>query len=159
VTTWRYKLPPIKGEGWAIVVMDSTGLFATVSDYGNYAFLWTHHGHDDFRKFVMGLDADYVRCKLDSSTQLNVDKTIKAIRTYILTARREGSFEKDEARDEWERLEYVGDEAELMTFVQDTGINDAWELYVYEPTPAIAGFVSKILPRLQEAIRIELDAY
>lgn len=57
-TLRRYALPSVKGEGWAIIVIGSDGYFSTVSDWGNYAYLWTHPGCE-FRHFLAGLDADY----------------------------------------------------------------------------------------------------
>jgi hypothetical protein len=60
-----YKLPSAGcGEGWAIIVIDTdSGFFATVSAFGNYAYLWTSTGCE-FRKFLIGLYADYLCKKL-----------------------------------------------------------------------------------------------
>lgn len=59
-----YKLPSIKGEGWAHISLNTeTGFFATVSDWGNYAYIWTAPG-GEFRAFLMGLQPDYLYGKL-----------------------------------------------------------------------------------------------
>ncbi|ARF67055.1 hypothetical protein B7C51_19310 [Paenibacillus larvae subsp. pulvifaciens] len=42
---------PIDGEGWGIFILDETGMFAAVTDYGNCAYKWPHSGCEDFRHF------------------------------------------------------------------------------------------------------------
>ena len=59
----RYALPSVKGEGWAIVVLGSDGYFSAVSDWGNYAYIWTHPGCE-FRRFLVGCDAHYFWTKI-----------------------------------------------------------------------------------------------
>src|SRR4051812_17884112 len=59
----RYDVTSVKHEGWAVVVVDSKGFLGVFSDYGNYAYHWTHFG-DDFKKFLAGLDWDYLYGKL-----------------------------------------------------------------------------------------------
>lgn len=55
-TLWRYSVPSKNGEGWAIFVLGSDGFFSVVSDFGNYAFLWTDPGVKDFREFFLNID-------------------------------------------------------------------------------------------------------
>lgn len=55
----RYKIPSVKGEGWAVVVIGSDGYFSAVSDCGNYAHLWSHHGCADFRQFLIRAVEDW----------------------------------------------------------------------------------------------------
>jgi len=68
VLVWRYALHPLPKGGWAKILLDSTGIFAAVSDWGNYAFVWSawKHGQEDFRTFVAELekDPDYAAGKL-----------------------------------------------------------------------------------------------
>ena len=49
----RYNIPSINGEGWAVVVLDlKDGYFSTVSDWGNYSYMWPNIGE--------GLGSSYV---------------------------------------------------------------------------------------------------
>ena len=53
-------------EGYAYIVIDTdAGFFSTVSDWGNYAYRWSHPGCE-FRKFLVGLEPDYLLRKLMS---------------------------------------------------------------------------------------------
>src|SRR4051812_42726931 len=85
VTLRRYSLPSEKGEGWAIVVLGSDGFFSAVSDWGNYAYIWTNPGCE-FRKFLTQVDASYFWSKITSGrttrvfdpeeTEKNIDKAL-----------------------------------------------------------------------------------
>lgn len=51
LTVWQYDLPSEEGSGWGTFLLRSDGYFSCVTDYGNYAFRWLHHGEADFRLF------------------------------------------------------------------------------------------------------------
>lgn len=56
-----YHLPNVNGEGYAYILLDlEKNMFATVSDWGNYACRWSAPG-PDFRRFLARCDGDYVR--------------------------------------------------------------------------------------------------
>jgi hypothetical protein len=56
-----YYLTSIADEGYAYILLDTeTNMFATVSDWGNYACRWSAPS-SEFRNFLTGLDGDYVR--------------------------------------------------------------------------------------------------
>ncbi len=156
---WRYDMPPIQCEGWAVVVMCSDGYFSTVSDYGNYAFWWTHHARDDFRKFILSADDDYVRRKLDPEKHYDGNTTLWIVKSAIIRLRREGEWTRDQAREEWDLLdEYDLYEAEgFSRWYEATKIPDAHECYHQSPSAQIMGFVEHTLPRLKQLIRAELD--
>lgn len=46
------------------IVLTSDGSFMSVTDYGNFSFSWRHHGSDDFRQFLIGLDKGYFAGKM-----------------------------------------------------------------------------------------------
>lgn len=162
----RYYLPnsdPL--EGWAIIVLGSDGFFSAVSDYGNYAFLWTHHGCDDFREFLLRAerDWDYFLRKLSPEQTYDGEKTVRAIRREILEARRNGRISKRMARLEWDLLEECEAGLEYETgfahWYGQTDLDDeAFGLRrVSHDSNAIA-FVRKTMPRLAEVLRAELEA-
>ena len=42
VICWRYVIPNVQYDGWAIVHVDSSGFLGIVSDFGNYAYRWVN---------------------------------------------------------------------------------------------------------------------
>lgn len=162
IKIWRYLIPPVDNiEGWGIFLLDSTGMFAAVTDYGNYAYKWTHHGRDDFRKFVIGLEkeSDYLLGKVAPNKEYDGEGTIKRIKKDILEHRREGAYTKDFARREWILINNNGNMDSAYGFYkwyEETAITDASEFYTEKwPTSYIA-FAKKLIPRLTNAIRKEL---
>lgn len=178
VTVWRYSLPPEADRisGWAIVLMDASGMFAAVSDYGNYAYKWSSFGHDDFRRFVIGLEADYTRRKLSPGQSYDAELTLRAVKGEIMRLRLRGGREgvpdpesmdgrtlgrplnRDEAREEWERLKNHSDlwtREDYAVWAQDTRL-DYFELSRTKPDVRAVSFCERILPRLQAILRDEL---
>jgi len=50
--------------GWlGQVVITSDGMFAAVTDYGNFSYSWRSFG-DDFKKFLLKLDTTYFASKM-----------------------------------------------------------------------------------------------
>lgn len=58
-TVWQYDFSSVNGEGWGSFVLRSDGYFSAVTDFGNYAYRWLNHGHDDFREFWLENRWDY----------------------------------------------------------------------------------------------------
>ena len=164
VQIWRYSIPPLNGQGWGIFILDSTGMFAAVTDYGNCAFKWTHHGCNDFREFLAKVKPcrlnDYCIIKLFGSKNVfDSDETLKEIKRHILTYRYEDEYSKDFARKEWGLLEDYYDESEFGfgRWLEETSISDAYEFAVYDYSAGAKMFGSELLPRLAEVLREELQ--
>jgi hypothetical protein len=160
IKMWRCAIPSIKGQGWGIFLLDSTGMFAAVTDYGNYAFKWTHHGCDDFREFVIDLknSPDYVLGKVSHGKEYQGQKTNENIKNEILRARREGYLSEDQAKEEWE---LVGDELEyhegFLDWYNQTSLCDAQEMSRYDYPPDEKAFAKILLPRLAQILEKELE--
>jgi hypothetical protein len=166
VKSWRYALPSEKGEGWAIVHMDSRGFFATCSDYGNYAYHWSSFG-EDFRSFMLHMerDYDYFGNKLDHDKwhSFSLEQTVKHIKQRILERRREGRFDKDEALEEWECVRDLDDgNISWEEWVKSQKLYEDWsaaaDLACHEPRGDILAFCKKTLPRLCKILKAELEA-
>lgn len=161
VVCWRYALPPIRHEGWAIVHVDSHGFFGVVSDFGNYAFHWSAFG-DDFRQFLTEISADYLCGKLGGApNHLDVRATTQRFREDILHDRRDGRLDRQRARELWTtteefRHELISFEELVEAFSAESP--DCWEWGYYDFAPALRGFAQHIWPRLMTAIRTDLDA-
>jgi hypothetical protein len=168
IATWRYHLPSIKGEGWAIIFMDSQGSFAALSDWGNVSNRWPDESDErDFRDFIIGCDDDYLRRKFghqfgQNREEYDGEATLASLKQYILRARRDGSWSKEEAADEWELLEHyqqLETEIDFSNWYQSSGttIGDAYEFVHRRFDNGVTNFVAKAMPRLREVLRAELE--
>jgi hypothetical protein len=165
VKLWRYVLPSTNGlEGWAEIVICSSGFFAAVSDYGNYAFGWRSMGVDDARKFFISasLDWSYFANKLGGPLSREYDgvATLRAIREEIVRRRRSGEWSRHEARDEWDRADSNIEDAKEWFGIwwAATKIEDAHELQRHCCNVSLEAFCKQTLSRLAEVIRAELAA-
>lgn len=163
VTIHRYYLPSIKGEGWAVVLIGSDGMFTALSDYGNYGYWWSHHGCKDVREFFLRAtkDPDYFVRKLTHGHQdiYDGDATVKDIKKYILEVRRDRSWTAEKARAEWELLDNyeIADSSEgFSRWYDNTRIDEAYEYRHTKPQPQAVAFVEKVMRRLEEVIRLDL---
>ncbi|MEV2908670.1 hypothetical protein ABNF65_08405 [Paenibacillus larvae] len=105
---WRYDIPPIDGEGWGTFLLDEKGMFAAVTDYGNCAYQWTQSGCIDFRHFFAKERTNwgYFLPKLFYKLkEYDGDETLKRVKEDIISCRRDGTFTREKARQEWDLLE------------------------------------------------------
>lgn len=158
---WRYIVKP-GPWGWGIFLLDSTGMFAVVSDYGNYAFKWTDWGKRDFRLFLIGLDKSYLCGKLamDRSREYQGQRTLENIRDQIIQLRRDGSLTKEQARKEWELAKMVDSHyaEDFAEWLRETKLgSDSYELSVYDTPAQIRLFYDRVFTRLVEVIKEDLN--
>lgn len=158
IQMWRYDLPPVNGEGWGIFLLDSTGMFAAVTDYGNYAYCWTHHGETDFRKFVIDLEKSpgYLLGKVARHAySYDGEKSLDLIKENILELRKDGSLTKEDARKEWDLLDDYEFESECNfgQWLDKTSLGDAWEYYRESYSVSACAFAKELIPRLATVLR------
>ncbi|AHD04899.1 hypothetical protein ABNB59_06440 [Paenibacillus larvae] len=159
---WRYDIPQIDGEGWGTFLLDETGMFAAVTDYGNCAYKWPHSGCEDFRHFFAQERTNwgYFLPKLFYELkEYDGDETLQRIKEYIISCRRDGTFTREKARQEWDLLErhdWLYGDFEFAYWYDETSISDAEEFYIRGYPSSALAFVNKLLPRLSKAIREEL---
>jgi hypothetical protein len=161
VQTWRYHLPNVKGEGWAIAFLDAIGCFTVLSDYGNYGHRWPQAGWGpgDFRVFFLQTDDDYVMRKLARRDTYYGDRTLRAVKERILECRRTEFRSREWARQEWDlldRYDRLYSREDFAMWYTHTRIEDPSELAVYDVDSDVRGFIAHVLPRLREAIRSQL---
>lgn len=156
---WNYNFPPIGFEGWAKIILREDGFFAAVSDYGNYAYLWTHHGEDDFRKFFLKVNSDYIMSKLNPKKEINIVKSFENIKQYILRNRRERSYNAYKARSVWnEVFEYEYDDDWDGFCRHSEHINEPWEFTIHEYPSDVRAFAENIVcKRLRNILSEELE--
>ena len=163
---WRYSIPSIDGiEGWGIFLLDSTGMFSCVTDYGNYAFKWTHHGMDDFREFFLSDSYDYYVNKLyklnGGQLEFQAEQTVKRIKESILRSRYEDHMDEETARKEWDLLELIDwdmNEISQHEWYQQTDLCDAHEYFIYDYPANVKALRDCLLPRFCEVIKRELES-
>lgn len=167
IKLYRYDLPNVDGEGWAIIVLGSDGFFSAVSDYGNYGHYWSAHGTDDFRQFVLrrctevGWESN--AAKLGHGTEYDGAATCAAIETEIRRRREAGELSDCEALNELELLEDhddVSSSQDLALWLNATELEQIFEtgLVVYSHPSDVRAFCQKTLPRLAEVLCAELAA-
>lgn len=81
------------------------GVLSIVSNYGSMGYRWEAPGNN-FKKFLIELNTDYLMNKLGKRA-FNLDGTIKNVKNWIISCRREKNCTKEEARYVWD---YVIDE-------------------------------------------------
>ena len=142
--------------GWAIIVLDTEiGFFATVSDYGNYSYVWSSPG-GEFRKFLCGVHTDYLYGKLTHVQDVYDDEATKtAILARIEESKRSLDYELEQRI--FTEHDFDGEEG-FNDWACNTSIDRAWELQARRPEPQCWHFCEKTFPRFQKMLEEELVA-
>jgi len=160
----RYNIPSINGEGWAVVVLDlKDGYFSTVSDWGNYSYMWTNIGPLDFRQFLCSTAPDSFWGKITQGREAwvwDVDATQKAIQLKLDAMLAAGKITTrliEEARDLSSTVE---DWHSLTSWTEDLDLDyqDWVDIPVSKREGQSWSFVEKVLPRLRLLLQEELAA-
>ena len=64
VTVKSYTLLNDNGTWLGQVVLTSDGMYASVTDYGNFSYAWRRYGLNDFREFLINLNTQYFGDKM-----------------------------------------------------------------------------------------------
>ena len=64
ITAKSYRLEKENGGWLGQIVLTSDGMFASVTDYGNFSFKWGAYGDMPFAEFMLSLETDYFAGKL-----------------------------------------------------------------------------------------------
>lgn len=108
VSAKSYTLKDGKGNWLAQVVLTSDGMFASVTDWGNFSFAWRSFGEKDFRKFICELGTDYFankmahgfsyvlhNKKIDHAAQIFAKKILPPLQAILLEEISKESKDKD----------------------------------------------------------------
>jgi len=147
-------------EGWGKFVIDSSGYFSAVSDYGNYAFQWSAFGEGvDFRDFLCSLNSDYLMGKLGRRDWFDSTKTHGKIKRIIIEMRKDGSVTKEAARDVWEDMPNPCDtETDYREYLEGKWgfFQDLCGIMDYDFPPDLMAFATRLYPRLVGEMRQEI---
>lgn len=64
VTAKSYTIETEAGSWLGQVILTNDGFYSSVTDYGNFSYVWRHRGEKDIRKFIIGLEVDYFAAKM-----------------------------------------------------------------------------------------------
>jgi len=131
-------------RGWVSVAIRSS--------YGNFGHFWNSIGPGKWSDFLNQIDLHYTMMKLSDQSiyEFDSDATLISVREKVLRYRKEGTLDRNEARNIWNTLEYYVDEStgpemfcqylrEHDIFVDDTSGN-----LIYALRPSIQAFWDRI---------------
>jgi hypothetical protein len=153
----RYEVKPETRLGpWGIFIVDTDrGILAVVSDFGNYAYLWTDPGCE-FRAFLLKCEEDYLVDKLvmgrPDRDEYDPEATERAVKAAIKEHEGDQKLEK--------LILEEHDLSELESFHQwlaDTHLREAHDLVVYVPNRQCSALLEKVWPRFRELLKKELE--
>lgn len=163
VTTRFYQVRPLqRGWGWGgRFWLTSDGCLSIYSDWGNYGYWWTHPGCE-IREFLCRIDDDYLLGKLCSGSGLRdvIDEEAceRAIKEHILEYRRQGYYDREFARKEWDLVceSSFSTEVEAHEWYRETRLEEAFEFIRYERPPQAVAFVKHCWPAFRAALRRDI---
>ncbi len=153
------------GDYITALVDTTIGVLAVISDYGNYAYQWTHPGRE-FRAFLADLDADYLCKKLTHGRRdakvFDEEATKKVLGEALDEAEKEswnnlGVGWRDYAT-EVERLKNfrMPDEVSYLAWQSETMLTQSEGYAQYVPNPDAWNFCTKVWPRFAALLKQEL---
>lgn len=157
-----YRIPsdPKTREGYAFIFIETElGLFSTISDWGNYGYIWNAPGKE-FREFLLDLKTDYLRSKLlqDQGHQTQVFDA-EATRKAILEAIDKSAFSEVERQEEKEALDnrVPMEEDDYGAWQTETRLSEPWSLGVWSHNLQCTAFCEKVfMTKFKELLRAEL---
>lgn len=155
---------------WAfLLINEEIGIVSIVSDYGNWSAVWMpkHHGRQSLKHFIAEGDCDYLAKKLmrdEDRRQFNCDRTIDRIKEQLLSSRRDGSIEADEARSLYDDIEGMERDVSEDLFwervpgdVHDFLDGDYSSLACFDPTNELLWLRDGILPALVAELKKKIE--
>lgn len=159
------------GNGWALIYLGPRGEFTAQSDYGNFAYWWSHVGGNEAKPYIERFleflsrerfDTHYFTGKLAAGRKVfDGDRAAQLVRERLLDLRKSGGITREMARHEWDQLDDYGFENEFSfaEWLHETSLEDAYEFACYSPDPQACFFVDRIMEKwLAPLIRTSLLA-
>jgi len=142
------------------------GEIAIHSSFGSWAYQWGACGMP-FRAFLAQLDNGYLMNKLAGASAYVFDGVASMQSAFgkVLKARRRRELARDEARDLWDALVDVQDDAAsgsslfvyLLSGIEDKHgiLDEPWYMVTQKENPQVAGFLRELWPEFVSAIQAE----
>lgn len=160
----RVKEPGFGTRTWGRFFLTSDGSLTIQSDYGNYAYWWTHPGCEIRRFLCRDGEDDYIANKFSEGERVcDDDASVRNVKREILRLRREGTLSRDQARDEWDLLrehDELSDQVARTRWHDETRLGEhigmVSELFVYVLPYKLQGFMRVLWPAFVEALEREM---
>jgi hypothetical protein len=143
----------------------SSGYIAVVGSFGSFGHYFGNCG-SDFRSFLCGCDKYYLAGKFFGADArvFDCDKTVEALKGQIIGWRRDGSIDREEAREMFDAVKeasHTNSEEGFFTELQQMPKFYDFEVYGLAArmmNPQAAGFFSDLWPGFVAELRSELQA-
>lgn len=132
-----YKIRNAEHGAWADITIDAkgnTGRISISSDYGDWAYYWGSCGCP-FKEFLCGLDLGYVSGKFRADNHFDLNATIQAWKEPVLEYRRKGYIDAEEARELFDEILKIDEEAPNMISIQHMVFNTEHLFRFFEGMP------------------------
>ena len=142
----------------------SSGYISVVGSFGSFGHYFGNTG-GDFRAFLCGCDRYYLGGKFFGlqARVFDCDRTVEALKRFVIKQRRDGSLERDEARDMFDAVKDAdhsnSEEGFFMQLSQTMPKFYEWEIYGMVErvmNPQLAGFFDDIWPGFVAELQAEL---
>lgn len=157
----RYYQVRRPGHWWARFWVTSDGCVSIMSDWGNWGYWWTHPGCE-LRQFLCRIDDSYLLGKLCMGQReyINEVATERSIKEHILYLRRNGSLDREQARDEWDLVRRIDFSSEVGAheWYLESEIEDTSELLRYEKSPSCQAFIKQCWWLFRAELRRDIGA-
>ncbi len=160
---FRYTVPSVDGEGWGVFLLDQSGVFTAITDFGNFAHWFSLRENESIGEFLISRRPDQVLCNIANEDVVDIEGTIKYIKENLLYDRREGRFIEEDARAEWKLIEEL--QVDLDEYSNDVAFQYWYDktriqfddgFYRYKYPSAAVRFSNETFVRLQEKLKSEL---
>jgi hypothetical protein len=157
---YTIRLPNL--QGWAIIIVDeSQGVVSIISDYGNWGYVWSHHGRRTLKQFLTEIDSYYAWEKFTGSKKIyNHEKTVKTIKQKIQDMEDSQYITKEvgiKLREELDQLEYESNEDTYRSEILTNQFSDIYELFCYDQDPQFNMFFNLLWKPFVEHIKSEVQ--
>lgn len=162
--TWTYKINSEKFGGWAVIFLTDTGVFSTVSDYGNYGYIWSNHGMKDVRQFFLRILKEprewyYFAQKLNPNKVYNGDLTLQNILEHLENSNLSDS-EIEHERMLLSEYQDLNSEFDYQYWCLESGTNLDWyngEFASYQLDSSVKVFCQEVLPKFAKLLQKQLE--
>jgi hypothetical protein len=102
ITAESITLKDDRGNWLGQIIITNDGMFASVTDYGNFSYAWRAYG-DNFKDFLISINTDYFATKMvtgfayiclnktiEKGAKLFAEKILPALQNYLRAERNGG---------------------------------------------------------------------
>lgn len=161
---WTYYVREAERHGaTGRFMLSSNGLFAAITEFGNYSHQWPVTGfhQEDFRIEILRMEKCYVlqKCFYHQKKEYSGEQSLRDVKETLLKHRRDNGMTKEDARDEWTLLKacnFIETSHDFSIWYDQTSLDDPGEYHRMDYPNDAKRFIERLFPLLKEAIRKEI---